>query len=73
MYILNQGTKRFIFVTLMRTGPKSKGRNTVSLLLIPRTKGVYTSLIKLQLHLVMFFQNQRCIYSSTNWWWYWFN
>eukprot|EP01084_Bolivina_argentea_P234838 395335_1 len=54
-YIIN-GTKYWItaamyadyFVTLVRTGPKSMGRNAVTLILIPRGKGVFTSQIKLQ-------------------------
>lgn len=47
-FLIYIGHRADYFVTLVRTGDKSKGRNSVSLLLIPRQKGIYTSLIPLQ-------------------------
>ena len=47
-YWITTGHRADYFVTLVRTGPVSRGRNSVSLLLIPRCSGIYTSKIKLQ-------------------------
>jgi len=44
-YWITTGHRADYFVTLCRTGPKSAGRHGVSLFLIPRQKGIYTSLM----------------------------
>ena len=47
-YWITGGCRSDYFVTLVRTGPVENGRNAVSLILIPRQKGVFTSKLKLQ-------------------------
>eukprot|EP01084_Bolivina_argentea_P164810 286476_1 len=47
-YWITAGLRADYFVTAVRTGTVEDGRNGVSLFLIPRTKGVYTSRLSLQ-------------------------